>query len=335
MATLYKRGKVYWIKWYEGGKPRYESTGSKDKKVAQAAKATKELQLSSGAITMARANCTFEEFTVEYLNWYSGEYPWAEKARRHMIDRSLMSTFGRQRLGSIKPQTVEAWKHERASGVGAHTQRPIKRSTINTELQVLKAVINKAVEWGVIPSNSVNYVKPFQILEANPRRFFTVDELEAIYAADPDRAAYWKLLANTGLRIGEARALRWENVFPNVVRVVSTSANKTKNRRWRDVPISPGCRSALDELKKEGGVFVLPVTGKNTLRQWFQSAASGVGIEGTLHELRHTFISHLVMQGVPLRTVQALAGHGSITVTEQYSHLAPEHMADAVTNLRL
>jgi len=335
MATLYKRGNVYWVKWYEGGKARYESTGSRDKKTAMAARATKELSLTAGAVTMARANCTFDEFCVEYLNWYSGEYPWAEKPRRHMIERSLVPTFGGQRLASIQPQMVEVWKHQRASAVSGATQRHLKRSTVNTELQVLKAVVNKAVEWGVIVSNPINYVKPFQLLEANPRRYFTTEELEVIYAADPDTAPYWRLLANTGMRIGEARALRWENVKAKVVRVVSTSANKTKNRKWRDIPISPGCRSALDDLSCRGGEFVLPVTGKNTLRTWFQTAATSVGIEGTLHELRHTFISHLVMQGVPLRTVQALAGHGSITVTEQYSHLAPEHMADAVANLRL
>jgi len=41
------------------------------------------------------------------------------------------------------------------------------------------------------------------------------------------------------------------------------------------------------------------------------------------HILRHNFISRLVMQGVPLKVVQELAGHKSIKITEKYAHLAP------------
>lgn len=51
------------------------------------------------------------------------------------------------------------------------------------------------------------------------------------------------------------------------------------------------------------------------------------------HDLRHTFCSRLVMRGVPLRTVQILAGHKTITVTERYAHLAPEHLQEAVAML--
>src|SRR6185312_9128704 len=50
----------------------------------------------------------------------------------------------------------------------------------------------------------------------------------------------------------------------------------------------------------------------------------------TWHANRHTFISRLIMAGVPLRTVQELAGHKTITMTCRYAHLAPEHQLDAV-----
>ena len=42
----------------------------------------------------------------------------------------------------------------------------------------------------------------------------------------------------------------------------------------------------------------------------------------TIHTMRHTFASHLVMKGVSIRTVQELLGHSSISVTEMYSHLS-------------
>jgi len=51
------------------------------------------------------------------------------------------------------------------------------------------------------------------------------------------------------------------------------------------------------------------------------------------HDLRHSFISRLVMAGVDLRTVQELAGHKTIAMTCRYSHLAPSHVSAAVEKL--
>lgn len=48
------------------------------------------------------------------------------------------------------------------------------------------------------------------------------------------------------------------------------------------------------------------------------------------HCLRHTFASHLVMRGVPIRAVQELLGHGTIEMTTRYAHLSPDARRNAV-----
>src|ERR1041384_8206990 len=48
------------------------------------------------------------------------------------------------------------------------------------------------------------------------------------------------------------------------------------------------------------------------------------------HVARHSFASHLVMRGVPIRAVQELMGHASIVITQRYAHLAPHVSQDAV-----
>ena len=333
MATIYKRGKTYWIKWYEEGKAKYESLKTQDKKDALIAKAAKELELRTGT-SVAESNCTVKEFSEQYLLWHSGEYPWAIKEMRYYFDSVILPEFGDMRLASLNPQKVEMWKHKRLGSIGHRSKRPVSRATVNNELKKLKAVVNKAVEWGVIPRNTINNVKTLQRLDARPRSFFTTEQLEAIYEADPSSSAIWQLLANTGMRVSEARNLKWENVKERKIEIISSEIRATKTRQWREIPISPGASIALRQLDTTS-TYVLPRMSAMTLRTRFKKACEKAGVVGTPHELRHTFISHLVMQGVPLRTVQVLAGHKTIAVTEQYAHLAPNHMADMVSNLSL
>ena len=53
----------------------------------------------------------------------------------------------------------------------------------------------------------------------------------------------------------------------------------------------------------------------------------------TWHCNRHTFASRLVMAGVDLRTVQTLGGWRTLAMVQRYSHLAPDHLRQAVERL--
>jgi integrase len=66
------------------------------------------------------------------------------------------------------------------------------------------------------------------------------------------------------------------------------------------------------------------------INKTFTRLTAKVKIENVRFHDRHTFASHLVMNGVDLVTIQQLLGHGSINMTMRYSHLAPEHRAKAV-----
>jgi integrase len=139
---------------------------------------------------------------------------------------------------------------------------------------------------------------------------------------------------NTGLRRSEAQQVRHQDVDEDAIRVVSIPGARTKSAKWRLVPITPGARIALEGLPRDGE-YVLPRMTPYSLTRAFSRTLGRAGLEGSLHCLRHTYCSHLVMAGVPLRTVQILAGHSTILVTERYSHLAPGHLQDATKGLTL
>ena len=67
------------------------------------------------------------------------------------------------------------------------------------------------------------------------------------------------------------------------------------------------------------------------MRTGFENAVKRAGIPHVrFHDLRHTFASQLVKGGVDIRTVQELLWHKDIRMTMRYSHLAPDHMKNAV-----
>ena len=175
---------------------------------------------------------------------------------------------------------------------------------------------------------------PPKNLVSKPPTYYTRDEMQAIYRCAPDRFV-WQLMANTGLRRSEALHLRQEHISDGSVMILSEAEARTKSAKWRTVPLSPAAQEAVEALSGKDSGYLLDRVHPTSLTRAFLKAAQRAGVGGHLHCLRHTFCSHLVMGSVDLRTVQILAGHSSITVTERYAHLSPDHLRGATAGLRL
>jgi integrase len=163
------------------------------------------------------------------------------------------------------------------------------------------------------------------------------------------------LAVNAGLRLGELMGLHWSdvdlkagkltvrhNLWHEMERgkVQKPVLGTPKGGQNRDVPLTEAAVSMLRSLPRRlgsklvftdaDGGFLSHQAGRSSL----VSASAEAGIKPVhWHMLRHTFASHLVMRGVPLRVVQQLLGHASIEVTERYAHLSPEVNREAVLEL--
>jgi integrase len=325
MATIYPRGDAWYLSWSEGGEHFRRSLGKVTRAEAERVRSAKEAELKHGVRILPRLP-TLQAFMDFYTDWYKAEHPTTARTFGYEI-KSLLARFGSRPIDTIKPVEVELWKAERLK---THS-----KETVGKELRRFKAAMKRGIEWGEIDANPFQSVKAPRGARSKAVRFYTAGEVARL--AETRRGPLWRFLACTGLRRGEAvRVVQTRDVVAEgartVIRVESdpdhTGKGRTKSGKWREIPLNAAAEASLMLLPDR-----IAACHPDTLGDWFQEDAQSIGLGGSLHRLRHTFCAHLVMNGVPLRRVQLLAGHADYKTTEMYAHLAPEGAADAVSKL--
>ena len=104
------------------------------------------------------------------------------------------------------------------------------------------------------------------------------------------------------------------------------------------MPLTKVAKRSLIHFNTDSEYLIKRPYSLDSIKQKFRRVCTRAGIDSDkrgVHCLRHTFASHLVMNGTPLRTVQVLLGHASINTTERYAHLSPDYLKDSLGDLNL
>ena len=252
----------------------------------------------------------------------------------------LSPTLAGKPLRDIKPIHLERIKK-------TMTEAGRSAQTIRHVLAALRQVFNFAKRHGLYAGdNPVSLVKK-PSADARRLRFLTHDEADRLLAALAERESNvhdMALLAlHCGLRAGEIFSLTWGDV--DMERGV-LALRDTKSGKTRAAIMTDAVRAMLEGRERGGHAsLVFPARGggkivqvSDAFNRTVQALGLNDGVEDSrqklvFHSLRHTFASWLVEQGVDLYTVKELMGHGSITMTERYSHLAPDTLRRAMKSL--
>lgn len=152
-------------------------------------------------------------------------------------------------------------------------------------------------------------------------------QVAALAAACPNPSAgkFVLLAAYTGLRRGELfRANDGQAIARDGLLMLDA---KTKNGRPRVIPVPEEIEHIVAEMP-------LPLSLAQLRKSWDAARIACDVAHVRFHDLRHTYASWLVQAKVPLRTVQELMGHTTVAMTGRYSHLADEHLREAVEMMR-
>lgn len=272
----------------------------------------------------------FTEISELYLENYSKPNKKSWKCDYYNLEAHLKPFFGKLELNNITPLLIEKYRAERL-------KTGVEKSTTNRELALLKKMFNLAIDWGYLKENPVRKVKIYSEKDNIKERVLSEEEEKKLLKESTDHLKPIIITAlNTGMRRGEVLNLKWDqvNLKERFILVLNTKSSKR-----RIVPINDLLYEVLHDLKKSTDsdyVFPNPETGKplKTVRRGFENACRRAGIKNMrFHDLRHTFGSRLIREGVDIVTVQNLLGHHSITITQRYTHTNSDQTRNAVACL--
>lgn len=269
-------------------------------------------------------------------------------------DHHLMPRWADVKLVDITRHDVRAWAAQLSRG-------QLSSSTVQRIVHLLSASLNGAIDAELLTVNPAAKLKLAPAVQG-VEHFITAEEFELI-GAELDDAHYLlaTFLFSTGLRFGEAAGLHWGRVdlrrrvlttvevFDDRARVMKPYP---KGRRIRDVPLPDQVLELLPDVAPTDGTCGLPHTsgecrgglvlqppgggvwdGSN-FRKEFYAAVEFVGLPHTrVHDLRHSYASRLLQQGLQLERIGQLLGHVSMATTLRYAHLVRDRHDDVLAIL--
>ena len=288
--------------------------------------------------------------TVAYVaeKWFATKAalkPGTLKGYRIALDKHVLPTLGEIQLARLEPQDIDQW-------VADLRRQPVGETAIVRAFRVLGAVLDKAVEYRMIPSSPMPSDKP-RMPDPKSMRFLTPEEIDVLaWVIDPMHRTWVYAMAYTGMRWSEAAGLTVRHVHPARRRIeieqqlveVSGRARlqtpKTKNGK-RVIPIPKWLADLLAEQIAGKGpddwVF-RTLLGRHLRPADFHAntwtpALKQAGLEGLrIHDLRHSHVSMLLAQGEDPVTISERLGHHKASFTmDRYAHVTKtrhEEVAD-------
>lgn len=269
------------------------------------------------------------------------------------LKKWILPVFGERVLQKISSQEFETFLDKLV------TKEGLAATTRNRVRAVLHKLYNDAKRQGLVQANPVSNVILWK--EGNPTfdYWHSLDECQSyLTQAEAESASFYVfavLALNTGARLGELLALQNQDVDLANRRIHlwklkefrnGEICKRTKGGGDRWLGINDEVYTALSEHRRTSKFsrpndFVIHDTNgesmyacKVRIIHWRVCRKAGLR-KIRVHDLRHTFASHFVMNGGSLHDLKALLGHSSPMMTQRYAHLAPGYLETKAQVVRI
>ena len=338
MGSIYKRGRIYWIKFSNNGKPEFESSKSTKRSVARRLLNKREGEVADGKRPGSYFDrVKFDELCEDYLTECRIN---SLKAldRAELSVKHLKDTFGGLRVPSISTARINAYKAKRLAEGKA-------TGTVNRELSALKRILRLGAQCTPPKVDRVPHIT--MLKENKPRSgFFEHEEFLELHKHLPEYLQPLCTFAyKVGWRRGEITTLKWTQVDLKEG-VVTLEPGTTKNDEGRVVYLDAEMLGIFRKLYnsrrrlKSGLPWVfLNEHGTDRVIRFYKAwntACKKAGLDGRLfHDFRRTAVRNMVRAGIPEAVAMKISGHKTRSVFERYNivddtdlRLAAQRQAD-------
>lgn len=328
------------------GKPKRIEIYDKDPDNLQKRVIEKKYAYSNGLLTI-NGNSLVEKWAYEWLETYKTDVL-DKQLKRY---KGIINNYIVPEIGSLSLKEVNTHHIQKV----LNNCKGMSTSHINVLYNTLNGMFTKATVSRMIPYNPCSgAIKPMGT-KGKLRALTPSEEQAFLKAAEKHhRGMMFKMTLFCGLRPGEVRALKWEDVNFKTKRILVESAVESGKKQIKSTKTDSGVRyipipiDYLNELKlksKDNGlVFPSNATGGILTEQGYKRSwnsfkrlmdielgakvyrnevvDSKIDTKLTPYYLRHTYCTHLAEKGIDLKTAQYLMGHSDIKVTaEIYTHV--------------
>jgi integrase len=347
MGSIYKRGNIYWIKYYRRGKPYRESSESKKEADAKRLLKKREGEISSGKLPgIYFDKVLFDELAESFLADYRINQKKSLERAEHSVSH-LKDSFEGFRIVDITTPRIQAYIEDRMKrtcnncneGFNAQNccpycgsndlRRGASNATINRELAALKRMLNLGAQQTPPKVDRVPHIP--MLKENNIRKgFFEHADFLALRDALPSYLKGFATFAyKVGWRVSEISGLTWKHV-DLVNGIVRLETGETKNDESRTVYLDDELKEVFSQQwesrkqRKKLSGFVFPNKNgidriKDFRGSWKKACQdSGIG-KRHFHDFRRTAVRNMVRSGIPERVAMMISGHKTRSVFDRYN----------------
>lgn len=321
MGTIYKRGNIFWVKYYRAGKPYFESSKSTKEIDAKKILRLREGQIAENRFPGLRVEkIRFEELAHDLLNDYkvNGKKS-VGRATRSL--NHLKRFFEGIRAADISTCKIRSYIIQRQ-------EQKASNATINHELATLKRMFNLGKQMTPPKVTNIPHIPHLQ--ENNIRQgYFEHNEYIALKNALP---SYLKPVITTayhaGMRKEEILSLQWTQV-DLIEGKITLSPQDTKNKEARGIYMEGELleairfqRASRDSKFPDCPYVFFGVAGKRIkdFRGAWDRACKEAGLVGRIpHDFRRTAVRNMIRAGIPERVAMTISGHKTRSIFERYN----------------